>query len=162
MRKTYLSLKDSENGRGMIEMIAVLGIFGLLTIASIGGLPSKSGQKSHSGNTISYALEKTKAVDLASELNERLIPYRMQRTAGNPVLSDMYPPASRGGYPLKFSTFGTNSFSVTVSQLPSGVCRQLILLNALKADRIRINDTSNNTPDSCNRNFNTVTYQFND
>ncbi len=153
----------SERGRGMIEVIAVLILVGVLTMADLGTLSTNDKTTEHVGspNTVSYALDKTKAIDLSNELNERLISYRMQWAMGNRTLVDEQGPRTRTGYPLKLTSAGGDKFSVTVSGISGGICIQMLMIQAVSALQITVNGAAfHGDVNVCKKTNNTLSYTF--
>lgn len=153
----------SERGRGMIEMIAVLVLIGVLTIAGTGTFSTKNKTSNgiSSPNTVSYALDKTKAVDLSNELNERLLSYRIQHASGNTILTDEYGPRTRTGYLLKLTPAGGDKFSVTISGLSGGLCIQMLTIKAVPTLKTIVNGTSfHGDMNLCRKTDNTLSYTF--
>lgn len=152
-----------ERGRGMIEMIAVLALFGILTMADLGSFSRKSKAPDGVGspNTVSLALDKTKALDLSNELNERLFSHHMQQSLGSGMPTDEYGPKTRGGYPIRLTFAEGGKFTVTVSGLSGGVCVQMLTMNAVNTRQITINGTAGGQNTSlCQKADNTLSYTF--
>lgn len=164
MKKSQPFLKtSSECGRIMIEMIAFLALFGLLTVGSINNFKSQSGSKktSQPKNDVSLALNKTKAISLINEINERLVLYKMQYNSGAIALVDTHGPVTRSGYPFKLNVIGTHAFNITISRLNKEVCQEVLQSDSFQATRVTVNNiTFTGNPVLCDKNENTISYTF--
>lgn len=164
MTKRHPFLKSSsECGRIMIEMIAFLALFGLLTVGSINGFNFQSDSKKNSQpkSDISLALNKTKAINLINEITERLILYKMQHNSGAIALIDTHGPVTRDGYPFRLNVIDTHTFNITISRLNKEVCQQVLQSDSFHATRITVNNaTVTRNSILCNKNENTISYTF--
>ncbi len=110
----------SETGRSMVEMLGVLAIMGVLSIAGVAGYR--------------YALTKYKANEIMNELDMRALDLSAQiLNSGQSYkweqeLTDSFGGLLAGIYPVAayIANRNVDYFEITVSDIPSDVCRHLV------------------------------------
>ncbi len=111
----------SELGRSMVEMLGVLALVGVLSLAAIAGY--------------SYAVTKWKANETLSEIGQRAMEESLflMKPSTNPVLGMALPetdfgPTSSLGYAVQAFVSDVNAdyFEIVLQNVPGAVCQQLI------------------------------------
>ena len=110
----------SETGRSMIEMLGVLAIIGVLSIAAVAGYR--------------FALLKFRANEVTNELNMRAINVSAQMLntgtvyEKNELIEDGFGDTLTVGFPVEtaISDRNTDYFEILVSDIPADLCRQIL------------------------------------
>ncbi len=110
----------SETGRSMIEMLGVLAIIGVLSIAAVAGYR--------------FALLKFRANEVINELNMRAINVSAQMLntgtvyEKNELIEDGFGDTLTVGFPVEtaISDRNTDYFEILVSDIPADLCRQIL------------------------------------
>ncbi len=111
----------SELGRSMVEMLGVLALVGVLSVAAVAGY--------------SYAITKWKANETLSEIGQRAMEESLflMKPSTNPVLGMQLPetdfgPTSSLGYAVSafISDVNEDYFEIVLQNVPGAVCQQLI------------------------------------
>ena len=111
---------DSALGRSMIEMLGVLAIIGVLSIAAVAGYR--------------FALLKFRANEVTNELNMRAINVSAQMLntgtvyEKNELIEDGFGDTLTVGFPVEtaISDRNTDYFEILVSDIPADLCRQIL------------------------------------
>lgn len=114
--KTKSGLKN-QSGRSMTEMLGVLAVIGVLSLIGILGYR--------------LAIAKWRANELVDELNMRSVAL-VQQLVQNPNDIDMeMGNTTKHGYAVTSSLDADNDnyFYISVAQVPTGVCREILNLN---------------------------------
>ena len=106
-------LKKQETGRSMVEMLGVLAVIGVLSVAGIGGYTT--------------AMNKHRANELLNEASKRAAIIAVQAMQGREILSIAEFPNNEA---LKFSTEVTHDktnkqFTLTITGVSEEVCQQM-------------------------------------
>lgn len=152
-----------ESGRAMIEIIGVLFIIGLITM---GGFSGKSNHKSSSTTSSTAgitgyktAMDQIGATETLSELNERYISAKMHLSMGHKNISDEYGARTRRGYPCRMEIVTTDTFKISLTNIPRSICTPLLHRNWDLPKQILLNGTLYNGTTTCTDN-NTIDFIF--
>lgn len=142
LKKTF----DFQSGRSMTEMLGVLAIIGMLSIAAIMGYQ--------------YATDKKLANDTLNEVNMRAIVASSQVAQGQTNLEqNEFPAATRHHYPIKTELASdSNSFYIELKNVPDGVCRHIARSNYSHA--LSINGVSDTTDANLCKENTTLRFTF--
>lgn len=123
------TLRHTEHGRSMTEMLGVLAIVGVLSVGALAGY--------------NLSMNKLRANELIQEMNMRLIAL-YQQFVKEPDNIDMEMGATtKHGYKISSSLDAVESdvFYLTLNSIPNGVCKQIIGQNWKAPLDAYINDT---------------------
>ncbi len=151
-----------ETGRGMLEMLGVLVIFGVLTVGGIGGFGGK--EKSSDGKAVSGyagAIHQTQALEIMNEINMRLTDYQMQLAQFGQIQQPGNA-TTRSGYPLTVSYPSASFYQLTLSNVPQQVCAAFVGLPfGMPTQGFFVNGQSGHSAALCNREKNTIAVLLN-
>lgn len=142
--KKFKNLTDQ--GRSMTEMLGVLAIIGILSLAALIGYR--------------FAVDKYLANDTLDEVNSRAVVATTQLSRGLNILGqDEFNSSTRHGYPVETNFLAdTEGFYIQLDTVPKGVCKQLATSNYIHSISI------NNVADTLDANLciesNTVRFTF--
>ncbi len=126
--KQFDAKTSIEQGRSMVEILAVLAVIGVLSMAGISGYI--------------FAMNKYRANDIVHEVNKRVqdIWYKYQNRP-LPTSFDDWANVTPSGFPITVrSSLNGLTFSVDVDEVPNGVCQSVLnmRLDKILAQLIRI------------------------
>lgn len=137
----------SERGRSMVEMLGVLAVVGVLSIGSIIGYR--------------YAVDKYKAGETIEELNRRVLVYSIQAEKGNETFfADEFDTQTKMGYPVSKHLLDETFFDIVLSQVPQGVCKQIVKSDWQTPAAVYVNNTLADSSSVCNQDKNTLAFEF--
>ncbi len=104
---------SGEQGRSMVEMLGTLAIMGVLSVGAVAGYR--------------WAMDKYRAVQTISELNQRVVIYSSQLMTSGAFNESEFAPQTRFGYPVQgYLLEDDRYFEIALEQVPSGVCSALL------------------------------------
>lgn len=118
-----------ELGRSMVEILGVLAIIGILSAVALTGYR--------------MALNKQQANDIINEVNIRAYEFSRQLMMGFDALDESeFASTTKQGFPITGAIFEKTHgyFDVLVSEVPAGVCREIIKMNWRTPIEIFVND----------------------
>lgn len=137
---------EKEQGRSLIETLGVLALIGILSIAAIAGYQ--------------YALDKYKCNETWIELEQRVIACNLQMMKNPTILTlDEFENTTKIGYPITQSILDDTHFEIVLSQVPTGVCRQLLKSKSTDFHTVYVNDELVLNTDTCIEQ-NKMTFEF--
>ena len=151
---------SAESGRTMTEMLGVLVIMGILSLGGIAGY--RYGMNKHKANETIAELS-LYAVDIATQ---------MINNEGADVQLSNLPLKTHMGYPLSaYLGDSEGYFELEVSEVPVGVCEQILKSEWQVPESIIVNDSFVNetediidgtvsVDDACNQAENTMAFEF--
>ncbi len=106
---------NTESGRSMVEMLGTLAIMGVLSVGAVAGYR--------------YAMDKFNANTILDGISKRAMTASQQRLVGQPINLNEYGVPNIQGYTVAHTNDfdgDTAFFSLTVSDVPKGICDKVI------------------------------------
>ncbi len=137
-RKMKKHIPTNESGRSMVEMLGVLAIMGVLSIGAVAGYR--------------WAMDKYEANEILNEVRKRAITSSQARISGHEI--DLTEYGDNGRINGKYGVVADNAyngddrfFTLTVSDIPQGVCDKVIDVNwqmpaAILLDGVAVDDNT--------------------
>ena len=131
-------IPTTESGRSMVEMLGVLAIMGVLSIGAVAGYR--------------WAMDKRNANEILNEVRKRAITSSQARISGHEI--DLTEYGDNGRINGKYGVVADNAyngddrfFTLTVSDIPQGVCDKVIDINwqmpaAILLDGVAVDDNT--------------------
>ncbi len=144
--------ESGESGRSMVEMLGTLAIMGVLSIGGVVGYR--------------YAMDKFNANTILSEISKRAMTASQQRLVGQPINLNEYGAAEIQGYTVGHTDNvdgDTAFFSLSVSNVPKGICDKVIQDKLRTATEVWLNTNTDVTEGgTCDdsENGNTIEFVF--
>ncbi len=131
-------IPTNESGRSMVEMLGVLAIMGVLSIGAVAGYR--------------WAMDKYEANEILNEVRKRAITSSQARISGHEI--DLTEYGDNGRINGKYGVVADNAyngddrfFTLTVSDIPQGVCDKVVDVNwqmpaAILLDGVAVDDNT--------------------
>ncbi len=143
---------SGESGRSMVEMLGTLAIMGVLSVGAVAGYR--------------YAIDKFNSNTILNEISKRAMTASQQRLVGQPINLNEYGAAEIQGYTVGHTNDvdgDTAFFSLSVSNVPKGICDKVIENKLRTATEVWLNTNTDVTDGgTCddNENGNTIEFVF--
>ncbi len=130
----------------MVEMLGVLALMGVLAIGGIMGYR--------------WAMDKYQSNEIINEVKKRAIIISQKLMVGRTVDTPEFKSETEQGYPVQQLLLSDNFFAITLSDIPQGVCEQIVRADFKLPIAIYVGDTiAQNNADICQE-TNRIQFEF--